>query len=135
MEPIHVPGPSAQAFNKSRPASDLIRAQVAHLKHLEEKMPADLRRQIPQHRIVSEDDAARYIAPMTTLLRGLPIAAATPAAVPIRSIRPIAPARPAKGLAIAAAGESKSTPKAKRSPATKPASKSGKAKSIKRKNS
>ncbi len=37
MEPIHVPGPPKEAFNKNRPISDLIRAQVNHLKHVEAK--------------------------------------------------------------------------------------------------
>ena len=35
MEPIHVPGPPKEAFNKNRRVSDLIRAQVNHLKHIE----------------------------------------------------------------------------------------------------
>lgn len=69
MEPILVPGPPKEAFNKNRRVSDLIRAQVNHLKHIEAKLPPSERQGIPQHPIVTEDDAARYIAPMTQLLR------------------------------------------------------------------
>ena len=69
MEPIHVPRTPSQAFNKNRRVSDLIRAQTNHLKHVEEKMSPSLRQHIPQHAIVSEEDAARYIAAMTHLLR------------------------------------------------------------------
>jgi len=49
MDPIHVPGPPKEAFNKNRRVSDLIRAQVNHLKHIESKLPANLRQGIPQH--------------------------------------------------------------------------------------
>ena len=66
MEVIHVPGPPKEAFNKNRPISDLIRAQVNHLKHLEANLPADVRQQLPQHEITTEDDAARYIGAMTS---------------------------------------------------------------------
>ena len=41
MDPIHVPGPPKQAFDKNRPISDLIRAQVNHLKHIEASLPAE----------------------------------------------------------------------------------------------
>jgi len=69
MEVIHVPAPSREAFNKLRPMSDLIKAQVKHFKHLEEKLSPDERQAIPQHRINTENDAALYIAAMTRLLR------------------------------------------------------------------
>ena len=85
MDLIHVPGPPKEAFNKNRCVSDLIRAQVNHLKHIESKLPPSLRQGIPQHPIVTEDDAARYIAPMTRLLRSQAAAApqaATPSAGP-----------------------------------------------------
>lgn len=68
MEPIPVPGPSKTAFDKNRRMSDLIKKQVEHFKHLEEKLPPEVRARVPQHRIVTENDAARYIAPMTQLL-------------------------------------------------------------------
>jgi hypothetical protein len=103
MEPIHVPGPPKEAFNKNRRISDLIRAQINHLKHLEFKLPANVRQQIPQHRIVTEDDAARYIAPMTRLLRAQAVAGA-PAQTPVGVRRPT-PIRPVQGLALAAGAE------------------------------
>jgi hypothetical protein len=49
--------------------SDLIKAQVKHFKHLEEKLSQHERQAIPQHRIATENDAALYIAAMTRLLR------------------------------------------------------------------
>jgi hypothetical protein len=102
MEPIHVPGPPKEAFNKSRRISDLIRAQINHLKHLEQKLPAQLRQQIPQHEITTEDDAARYIAPMTNLLRAQ---VAVSSAQPIRSVKRPTPLRSIRGLALAAGAE------------------------------
>ena len=106
MEPIHVPAPPRQAFNKNRRISDLILAQIRHLKHLEEKLPAQLREQLPQHSIVTEDDAARYIAPMTRLLRGEGAAAGAPASVvsaaQSESRQRVAPSR---GLSIAASAK------------------------------
>src|SRR6266702_867637 len=105
MEPIHVPPPPSGAFNKNRRISDLIRSQISHLKHLEDKLPANLRQQIPQHPIVTEDDAARYIAPMTRLLRGQAAIAVAPVAQPAgKAGRPV-PIRSKQGLALAAAAE------------------------------
>lgn len=88
MDPILVPGPPKTAFDKNRRMSDLIRKQIAHFKHLEEKLPPDLRASLPQHRILTEDDAARYIAPMTQLL--LARAAAVQAAKTPTVLTPIA---------------------------------------------
>jgi hypothetical protein len=105
MEPILVPGPPKEAFNKHRPISDLVRKQVEHFKHLEEKLPEDVRASLPQHDVVTENDAARYIAAMTTYLHNRPVAASPkiPKKAPSPK-RPVAmPARPA--LAIAAAAE------------------------------
>jgi hypothetical protein len=103
METIRILKPPKEAFNKNRRVSDLIRQQVNHLKHVEAKLPAEKRVGIPQHVVVTEDDAARYIAAMTRLLRGEPAAINTPVPISI-------PARPAaagagQGLALAASGE------------------------------
>jgi len=87
MEPIPVPGPPKSAFDKNRRMSDLIKKQVEHFKHLEEKLAPEVRATLPQHRIVSEDDAARYIGPFTRLLRtgsAAAPAAKTPIAMPHR---------------------------------------------------
>jgi len=117
MEAIHVPPPPARAFNKNRPISDLIRAQINHLKHLEEKMTADVRQQIPQHAIVSEDDAAQYIAAMTRLLRSQSPAGAAAAQPVAPAAKKAIPIRSAQGLDIAAAGK-KSKPVSKTKAAT-----------------
>jgi hypothetical protein len=103
MEPIRVPRPPSQAFNKNRRVSDLIRAQTNHLKHVEEKLSPSLRQQIPQHAIVTEADAASYIAAMTRLFRAQGGSAAIPTAQP--SARQPIPIRPVTGLQLAAAAE------------------------------
>jgi hypothetical protein len=119
MEPILVPRPPKEAFNKNRRVSDLIRAQVNHLKHVEFKLPAHQRHAIPQHPITTEDEAARYIASMTRMLRtsGGPVAA--PAATSVKQPTPI---RSAQGLDLAAAAEKSNRPsrKTKVSTADKP---------------
>jgi len=101
MEVIHVPPPSKEAFHKGRPMSDLIKAQVKHFKHVEAKLSPEQLQSIPQHRITTENEAAIYITAMTRLLRSGVGQAAKPKTVSITSKKP-APARPAKGLAIAA---------------------------------
>jgi hypothetical protein len=104
MEPIRVPRPPAEAFNKDRRISDLIRAQVNHFKHVEHKLPPEQRRTIPQHGITTEAEAAKYIAAMTEVLRGQPI----PSGIVRRktAAKKAIPIRPAAGLAIAAGAES-----------------------------
>lgn len=101
MEPILVPGPPASAFNKHRRASDLIKKQVEHFKHLEAKLSPEERAKLPNHAVVSEDDAARYVAVFTRYLLAKPLAPAQKKPIKISS-------RTAKqgGLAIAAVAES-----------------------------
>jgi hypothetical protein len=101
MEPILVPGPPKAAFNKNRRMSDLIRKQIEHFKHLEEKLPPEVRATLPQHNLITEDDAARYLGPMTRLLRSRTTAAATP---PLQMPQPPAPGRDqqSQGLDLAA---------------------------------
>ena len=134
METIHVPGPPRQAFNKNRPISDLIRAQVNHLKHVEASLPAEQRSKIPQHAISTEDDAAQYIASMTSLFQAKPAAVAVPIkpATPVAPvpIKPAAPISTAPGLAIAASASP--TPK-KTKPKAKPKKAPASAKAKKRK--
>lgn len=102
MEVIRVPGPSKQAFHKGRPISDLIKAQVRHFKHVEEKLPPEHREKLPQHRITSENEAAQYIHAMTRLLRsGVTEKPEKPKLVPITAKKSV-PRTPAKGLDIAA---------------------------------
>lgn len=129
MEPIVVPGPPKSAYNKNRPISDLIRAQVAHFRHLEEKLSPDVRATLPQHQIVTEDDAARYIASFTRYLRtrtpaahvaAAPTATAQPARSPI-----VMPQRDDRPLELAASAQPATSPQAKAAPPssnTQPAS-------------
>lgn len=114
MEPIRVPRPPKAAFNKQRPMSDLIKAQIKHFKHLEHKLPPEHRAALPQHHIITEEDAARYIAPMTSLLHSgsFPAAAVTPFARPAARIS--APRRRARGLSIAATADPGGTKSAAR---------------------
>ena len=115
MEPIRVPHPPPEAFNKNRRVYDLIRAQVNHFKHVEQKLSAGQRQAIPQHEIGTEGEAALYIAAMTALLRGQPVATSSPGQQPVAGIRLVGPQRvarpkPADGIAIAASAETKSAP-------------------------
>ncbi len=103
METIRVPVAPREAFNKNRRVSDLIRKQVDHFKHVEPKLPAEVREAIPRHAIVTEDDAARYISAMTRALRGKAEAAKAPGPIPIAA--PAAFAPEAEDLALAASAE------------------------------
>ena len=128
MEPIQVLRPPAEAFNKDRRVSDLIRAQVSHFKHLEQKLSPEQRREIPQHGITTEGEAAQYIAAMTTLLRGQPAAVASPGSQEVSGIRLVAPrrpgrAKPAEGVSIAASAETEGATSAPGKAAPKPTSK------------
>ncbi len=127
MEPIRVPRPPSHAFNKNRRISDLIRAQTNHLKHVEQSLSPFVRQQIPQHAIVTEADAANYIAAMTRMFQAQGAAAAAPAAVrssrrqpiPIRSeqvLQLAASAEPSGGASPSNAVAGKTLAKAKRRP-------------------
>jgi hypothetical protein len=87
MESIFVLGSRKQAFWKLRPLSDRIRSQVNHFKRLEKKLPVDVRHTLPQHVIVTEDDAARYIEAMTRFLRSRIAVAPTPSELPAPMLR------------------------------------------------
>jgi hypothetical protein len=101
MEPIVVPAIPKEAFNKHRRISDLVRNQVEHFRHVEQKLPQDVREKLPSHEIATEDEAARYIHAMTAYLlsRPRPKKAATKAV----AIKAPAPALPSQPLALAAA--------------------------------
>ena len=100
MESILVLSVPKEAFNKHRRISDLVRKQVEHFKHIEEKLPTDVRENLPQHAIITEDDAARYIAAMTTYLLSRP--QPKEAAKKAVAIKPPAPTRPSPPLVLAA---------------------------------
>lgn len=115
MEVIHVPAVPKESFNKHRNMSDLIKAQVKHFKHLEEKLTAEERQQIPQHRITTENDAAQYIAAMTRLLRSG--ASGSEQAKTAQKPGRRKAETPGEGLALAAAAaETKQKPRAKSAP-------------------
>jgi hypothetical protein len=103
MEVIPVPPTPKQAFHKGRPMSDLIKAHVAHFKHIEAKLSPEQRESIPQHRITTENEAAQYITAMTRMMRsGVSDKSAKPKLVAITAKKSAARAPAAKGLAIAA---------------------------------
>lgn len=107
MDPIIVPAVPKSAFNENRPLSDLIRKQVEHFRHVEEKLPADLRASLPDRNPKTEGDAALYIAAMTRLLRSQAAPAARPALIVMPS-RGEPESEAESGLALAAAAETES---------------------------
>jgi hypothetical protein len=117
MNVINVPAPPKEAFNKHRRISDLIKAQVKHLKHVEEKMPADVKAALPQHAIVTENDAAMYIAAMTRVLGAL--GGAVQEAPKWKKKAKVVVMRPAVGLDLAAAVEFEPVPKVEFEPVPK----------------
>ena len=114
MEPIVVPALPREAFNKHRRISDLVRNQVEHFRHGEQKLPQDVREKLPSHAITTEDEAARYISAMTAHLLSRPRPKKT--VKKAVAIKPPAPPLPSKPLALAAAAapaHKKSPPKKK----------------------
>jgi hypothetical protein len=140
MEPIVVPAPPREAFNKHRPISDLVRKQVEHFKHVEQKLPQDVREKLPQHAITTEEEAARYISVITAHLISQP--RPKQVAKKVVAIKPPAPSLPSRPLALAAAAAparkksaakkkitpKKETPAVKKSPSIKPKAKKTSAK-------
>ncbi len=104
MDPIHVPRPPKEAYNKNRPISDLIKAQLTHFQHLEQKLPADQRPKMAHHELTTESAAARYIAAMTEALCRV-----APAPVLVMPRRAVAAKRAeaGQGIALAAAADHK----------------------------
>ena len=110
MDPVHVPRPPQSSFNKNRPISDLIKAQIKHFQHLEAKLPPQDRSPLAAHELTTESAAAQYIAHMTSVLCRLGSEArkgqrAKPRVIARRSPAPIWPSTAGLSLA-AAAGES-----------------------------
>lgn len=122
MDTIRVPAPPKQAFNMRRPMSDLIKSQIKHLKHVEYRLPQDLRDTLPKHSIVTENDAAIYIAAMTGLLLNRP-AAPKLIKMPAKKVRTPVSAPLTRTLSLAASAErktaSKSSPPRKKKTASK----------------
>ena len=111
MKTIHVPGPPKEAFNKHRQISDLIKAQIKHFRHLEEKLSSSVRATLPQHVIVSENDAALYIASMTRLLHIQSTASTT--ATPSKPIKSPTAIRFTKPVSLAAIADTAKTARKK----------------------
>jgi hypothetical protein len=70
VDPILVPAPPRSAYNQNRRVSDLLFSQLKHFQHVAQKngalgISADLARDI-----YTEGGAARYIAAVTSALRG-----------------------------------------------------------------
>jgi hypothetical protein len=114
MEPILIPSVPREAFNKHRHVSDLVHKQINHFKHIEEKLPPQVRAQFPQHQIVTENDAARYISAMTAYLLSRPRPKRVAReAVATKPTRPTRQSRPITLAAAAAPARKKSPPKRK----------------------
>jgi hypothetical protein len=134
MDPIRVPAPPKQSFQKDRPISDLLASQIQHFKHLETKL--DLTMPTARHRIATESDAAQYIAEMTNaLLNRTSQRSTAPGPIPVpasapkpKLVRKRTRTQPAQGIPIAAAAaptpiSAKSPSKPKKKTAKKVASK------------
>jgi hypothetical protein len=130
MEPIPVPSVPREAFNKHRLISDLVRKQVEHFKHIEHKLPADVRAKLPQDVVATEDEAARYISAMTSYLLSRPrpkqlakevvaIKPPTPRSSPPLALAAAAAPAPKKSAAKKKFAPKKETPNAKKSPSIK----------------
>ena len=112
MATIFVPFPPKSAFNKNRPVSDLLQHQLRHFKHVEARLPNELRSNMTSRDLSTENGAAQYIAHLTRALESLyPTLVAAP--IPIRR-----PARPERTSAIAAAQSPQETaiPSTRRAP-------------------
>lgn len=122
MDAIRVPAPPKQAFNMQRPMSDLIKSQIKHLKHVEYRLPQELRDTLPKHHLVTENDAAIYIAAMTGLLLNRP-AAPKVVKMPVRKARTPVSTSSTRTLSLAASAEKKTASKSSRARKKKTASK------------
>jgi hypothetical protein len=113
VEPIPVPAPPKTAFNKNRPVSDLLAAQIKHFQHVEQKRGITLDSALGRD-IHTEGGAARYIASITSAIRSQ--SEAKPAGIALAPSVGKPPSKVASvpeaggGLAIAAAGDSTPTP-------------------------
>lgn len=114
MEPIRILRAPKEAFNKSRPISDLIRAQIKHFRDVEKKLTPEERARVPQGEFATEGAAAEYVSAMTRVIKARPTIAWKRAAAPVMqagaarpaAAAPAAAAVPAaEGLALAAAAE------------------------------
>jgi hypothetical protein len=68
MAKIVVPKPANGSFNKTRPASDLLKSQVRHLNELEKNLPHRLQTGRNVDEIKTESDVSDYIRTVTSRL-------------------------------------------------------------------
>jgi hypothetical protein len=68
MKIIRIPRTPASAFDKNRPASELLKAQARHARAVEETLPTGRRRTAPPQAIETEHDAAEYVGRITRQL-------------------------------------------------------------------
>ncbi|HET9285439.1 MAG TPA: hypothetical protein VFR24_26100 [Candidatus Angelobacter sp.] len=68
MAKIVVPKPAKNSFNKDRPASDLLKAQVKHLHEMEKNLPHRLKTGRNVDEIKTEGEASAYIKAITNRL-------------------------------------------------------------------
>jgi hypothetical protein len=61
MKIIRIPKTPISAFDKERPASDLLKAQVRHVHNAEQKLPARQRSGITPEAIETEQQVADYV--------------------------------------------------------------------------
>lgn len=70
---IEVPRPPASAIKKNRPISELIKAQLQHIRHAESgRLPKHRRSDVRLEEIRTEAEAAKYIREITHLLHPQP---------------------------------------------------------------
>ena len=58
---IRIPRAPKSAFDSDRPASTLIKSQIAHVAEAEQRLPRSKRTNIPPESITTEHEAAEYV--------------------------------------------------------------------------
>lgn len=99
MALIQVPRPPKTAMNPGRPVSSLLIAQMSHLQHAERRLPLRYRSKIYVHAVRTEGEAASYIRDVTEAILKAHKEAAAQRAKRTR--------KPTRGIAIAAAADSR----------------------------
>jgi hypothetical protein len=124
MDPVPVPAPPRSAYNPNRRVSDLLYNQLKHFQHVELKrgdlgIDAEIARNIH-----TEGGAAKYIAAVTTALRGkAPSTSAPPAGLAVITRAKLSKKPPAGTTLAIAASAAKTTAASRKRPAKKAAEK------------
>jgi hypothetical protein len=111
VDPIFVPAPPRSSYNPNRPVSDLIASQIKFFQHIELKRGDLVIDPKIAGNIHTEAGAARYIAAVTSALRGkAPATAAAPKLTIVSRTKSAKKPLSAEPLSIAAAaGETTSS--------------------------